>query len=118
MAARTYAGFFTHHQKTIILDAEPLNPASPGPDGKRRVVSFVGGLDLCDGRYAAFGSVSMWSGNGSMRFSFASFYLTLAVAIALHGLVNAVVVADVASNMETWSMQSQCTDVVHKPVAG
>jgi phospholipase D1/2 len=37
---------FTHHQKTIIVDADP----QPGHD-KRRVVAFVGGLDLCDGRY-------------------------------------------------------------------
>lgn len=31
---------FTHHQKTIVVDAED-----------RRIVSFVGGIDLCDGRY-------------------------------------------------------------------
>lgn len=40
---------FTHHQKTLIVDA-----ALPGGDRwspKRRIVSFVGGLDLCDGRY-------------------------------------------------------------------
>jgi phospholipase D1/2 len=38
---------FTHHQKTIIVDA-PL----PGADtGRRRIMSFVGGIDLCDGRY-------------------------------------------------------------------
>ncbi|EFJ35104.1 hypothetical protein SELMODRAFT_165923 [Selaginella moellendorffii] len=36
---------FTHHQKTIIVDA-------PGRSHQqRRVLSFVGGLDLCDGRY-------------------------------------------------------------------
>ncbi|GBF94843.1 phospholipase D gamma [Raphidocelis subcapitata] len=46
---------FTHHQKTIIVDAPP--PARPPPNAhphvarKRHVVSFVGGLDLCDGRY-------------------------------------------------------------------
>ncbi|KAJ1415918.1 Phospholipase D/Transphosphatidylase [Sesbania bispinosa] len=36
---------FTHHQKTIILDSkiEGLK--------KRKVISFIGGLDLCDGRY-------------------------------------------------------------------
>ena len=44
----TIGAMFTHHQKTIILDA-PL----PGDDdsGQRRVMSFVGGIDLCDGRY-------------------------------------------------------------------
>ncbi|KAH9299271.1 hypothetical protein KI387_030953, partial [Taxus chinensis] len=35
---------FTHHQKTVSLDA-PLS------DGTRQVVSFVGGIDLCNGRY-------------------------------------------------------------------
>lgn len=37
---------FTHHQKTIIVDAE-----SEIPGGMRRIVSFLGGIDLCDGRY-------------------------------------------------------------------
>ncbi|KAJ7565055.1 hypothetical protein O6H91_02G045900 [Diphasiastrum complanatum] len=39
---------FTHHQKTIIVDA-----AVPGGEeyNERRLVSFVGGIDLCDGRY-------------------------------------------------------------------
>jgi phospholipase D1/2 len=35
---------FTHHQKTVIVDADAGN-------GKRKVVAFVGGLDLCGGRY-------------------------------------------------------------------
>ncbi|KAJ7234779.1 hypothetical protein O6H91_10G068700 [Diphasiastrum complanatum] len=39
---------FTHHQKSVIVDA-------PVPGGEkynqRRIVSFVGGIDLCDGRY-------------------------------------------------------------------
>lgn len=43
----TIGTMFTHHQKTIIVDA-PL----PGSDtGRRRIMSFVGGIDLCDGRY-------------------------------------------------------------------
>ncbi|EFJ26601.1 hypothetical protein SELMODRAFT_441825 [Selaginella moellendorffii] len=40
---------FTHHQKTIIVDA-PL-PGAQGDSQQRRIVSFVGGIDLCDGRY-------------------------------------------------------------------
>ncbi|XP_062199434.1 phospholipase D alpha 1-like [Phragmites australis] len=36
---------FTHHQKTVTFDA-----ATPGTDD-RHVVSFIGGIDLCDGRY-------------------------------------------------------------------
>ncbi|CAL1360752.1 unnamed protein product [Linum trigynum] len=38
--------FFTHHQKTLTLDS-PM----AGTIGDREVVSFVGGLDLCDGRF-------------------------------------------------------------------
>uniref|UniRef100_A0A453J6R5 Phospholipase D n=1 Tax=Aegilops tauschii subsp. strangulata TaxID=200361 RepID=A0A453J6R5_AEGTS len=34
---------FTHHQKTVIVDADAGN-------GKRKIVAFVGGLDLCGGR--------------------------------------------------------------------
>ncbi|KAL3632948.1 Phospholipase D alpha 4 [Castilleja foliolosa] len=37
---------FTHHQKTITADAR-VGPASRA----RELVSFIGGLDLCDGRY-------------------------------------------------------------------
>ncbi|KAF7072674.1 hypothetical protein CFC21_077775 [Triticum aestivum] len=37
---------FTHHQKTVTLDA-----ATPGTADARHVVSFIGGIDLCDGRY-------------------------------------------------------------------
>ena len=35
---------YTHHQKTVICDAED-------GDGSRRVVAFIGGLDITDGRY-------------------------------------------------------------------
>ncbi|KAG8391734.1 hypothetical protein BUALT_Bualt01G0217900 [Buddleja alternifolia] len=35
---------YTHHQKTVIVDADAGND-------KRRIIAFVGGLDLCDGRY-------------------------------------------------------------------
>ncbi|CAM6118209.1 unnamed protein product [Calypogeia fissa] len=38
---------FTHHQKTVIVDA----PVPNSRRGQRRIVSFVGGIDLCDGRY-------------------------------------------------------------------
>ncbi|KAE8705101.1 Phospholipase D alpha 1 [Hibiscus syriacus] len=38
---------FTHHQKIIVVDAALPN----GDPEKRRIVSFVGGIDLCDGRY-------------------------------------------------------------------
>ncbi|KAH0662792.1 hypothetical protein KY284_027723 [Solanum tuberosum] len=38
---------FTHHQKIIVVDS-----ALPsGESEKRRILSFVGGIDLCDGRY-------------------------------------------------------------------
>jgi phospholipase D1/2 len=35
---------YTHHQKTVIVDAD-------AGYGRRRIIAFVGGLDLCDGRY-------------------------------------------------------------------
>ena len=41
------AGAYTHHQKTVICDAE--DPHSI--DGRRKLVAFVGGLDLTGGRY-------------------------------------------------------------------
>ncbi|KAK6941658.1 Phospholipase D/Transphosphatidylase, partial [Dillenia turbinata] len=38
---------FTHHQKTVMVDYEMPNKESE----QRRIVSFLGGIDLCDGRY-------------------------------------------------------------------
>lgn len=35
---------YTHHQKTVILDAD-------AGCNRRKIIAFVGGLDLCDGRY-------------------------------------------------------------------
>ncbi|XP_068649656.1 phospholipase D gamma 1-like [Aristolochia californica] len=35
---------YTHHQKTVIVDVDAGN-------NKRKIIAFVGGLDLCDGRY-------------------------------------------------------------------
>ncbi|TVU31948.1 hypothetical protein EJB05_23660, partial [Eragrostis curvula] len=35
---------FTHHQKTVIVDADAGNY-------RRKIIAFVGGLDLCGGRY-------------------------------------------------------------------
>ncbi|TYI54745.1 hypothetical protein E1A91_D11G095100v1 [Gossypium mustelinum] len=35
---------YTHHQKTVIVDADAGN-------NHRKIIAFVGGLDLCDGRY-------------------------------------------------------------------
>jgi len=37
---------YTHHQKTIVTDAPPLDES-----GRRRLIAFVGGLDITDGRY-------------------------------------------------------------------
>lgn len=38
---------FTHHQKIVVVDGEMPSEGSQ----QRRIVSFVGGIDLCDGRY-------------------------------------------------------------------
>jgi phospholipase D1/2 len=41
---------FTHHQKIVVVDHDmPRRPS--GASRRRRIVSFVGGLDMCDGRY-------------------------------------------------------------------
>ncbi|KAJ8907931.1 hypothetical protein NDN08_008034 [Rhodosorus marinus] len=42
----TVSGIFTHHQKIIVVDA-PI----PGRDDKRRILSYLGGLDLTSGRW-------------------------------------------------------------------
>ncbi|MDD0193460.1 hypothetical protein PSY30_23425, partial [Shigella flexneri] len=42
------ATMFTHHQKTVVVDSEIVGG---DPSQKRRILSFVGGIDLCDGRY-------------------------------------------------------------------
>ncbi|KAG6545000.1 hypothetical protein Mapa_013692 [Marchantia paleacea] len=39
---------FTHHQKVVVVDAPALPPYSPE---QRRIIAFVGGIDLCGGRY-------------------------------------------------------------------
>ncbi|KAF9590320.1 hypothetical protein IFM89_033738, partial [Coptis chinensis] len=38
---------FTHHQKIVVVDDEVPYRGTQ----QRRIISFVGGLDLCDGRY-------------------------------------------------------------------
>ncbi|ONK62965.1 uncharacterized protein A4U43_C07F10000 [Asparagus officinalis] len=35
---------FTHHQKCVLVD-------TPSPGNNRKITAFIGGLDLCDGRY-------------------------------------------------------------------
>ncbi|KAJ1296842.1 hypothetical protein BS78_01G333200 [Paspalum vaginatum] len=41
------ATMFTHHQKTVVVDGG----GAPGPNAPPGLVSFLGGIDLCDGRY-------------------------------------------------------------------
>lgn len=38
--------FFSHHQKTLTVDTRVENSPS-----NREIMSFIGGVDLCDGRY-------------------------------------------------------------------
>jgi phospholipase D1/2 len=35
---------FAHHQKCVIVDTQ-------GSGNNRKITTFIGGLDLCDGRY-------------------------------------------------------------------
>ncbi|XP_050384992.1 phospholipase D gamma 1-like [Argentina anserina] len=41
---REVGTIYTHHQKTVIVDADAGH-------NRRKILAFVGGLDLCDGRY-------------------------------------------------------------------
>ncbi|KAK9147680.1 hypothetical protein Scep_006437 [Stephania cephalantha] len=43
-AKQQEAAIYTHHQKTVIVDADAGN-------NKRKIIAFLGGLDLCRGRY-------------------------------------------------------------------
>ncbi|ONK78090.1 uncharacterized protein A4U43_C02F14210 [Asparagus officinalis] len=50
----SFPTLFAHHQKTISMDcntAELYNIAGEDSCGDREIISFLGGLDLCDGRY-------------------------------------------------------------------
>lgn len=42
---------FSHHQKTITVDTRVHISSSSSSSTNREIMSFVGGLDLCDGRY-------------------------------------------------------------------
>ena len=42
----SFSGFYSHHQKTVICDA-----AFEEDESMRRIVAFIGGLDITDGRY-------------------------------------------------------------------
>ncbi|KAH6830791.1 phospholipase D beta 1 [Perilla frutescens var. hirtella] len=44
MKQREVGVIYTHHQKTVVVDADAGN-------NRRRIIAFLGGLDLCDGRY-------------------------------------------------------------------
>lgn len=41
---REVGTIYTHHQKIVIVDAD-------AGGNKRKIIAFLGGLDLCDGRY-------------------------------------------------------------------
>ncbi|KAK6115139.1 hypothetical protein DH2020_007408 [Rehmannia glutinosa] len=41
---RVVGTLYTHHQKCVIVDTQ-------GAGNNRKITSFIGGLDLCDGRY-------------------------------------------------------------------
>ena len=41
------SGMYTHHQKAVILDA----PSRKADSDKRRLIAFIGGLDLTGGRW-------------------------------------------------------------------
>ncbi|GAA0147122.1 phospholipase [Lithospermum erythrorhizon] len=43
-AKKQEVGIYTHHQKTVIVDVDADN-------SRRKIIAFLGGLDLCKGRY-------------------------------------------------------------------
>eukprot|EP00891_Asterochloris_glomerata_P005063 jgi/Astpho2/5063/fgenesh1_pm.00071_%23_10_t len=53
----TLGAMFTHHQKTIVMDVDPArwsgqaNRPLKSQGTMRQLIAFVGGIDLCDGRY-------------------------------------------------------------------
>eukprot|EP00096_Caligus_rogercresseyi_P003408 TRINITY_DN1636_c0_g1_i1.p1 TRINITY_DN1636_c0_g1~~TRINITY_DN1636_c0_g1_i1.p1 ORF type:complete len:786 (+),score=221.15 TRINITY_DN1636_c0_g1_i1:88-2445(+) len=46
LASEFVSSCYTHHQKTIIMDTDPEEEGQ-----LRRIMAFVGGLDITDGRY-------------------------------------------------------------------
>ncbi|GAA0168061.1 phospholipase [Lithospermum erythrorhizon] len=44
MKQKVVGSFFTHHQKCVLVDTQASG-------NYRKVTAFIGGLDLCDGRY-------------------------------------------------------------------
>lgn len=44
MAVQVVGTFFTHHQKCVLVDTQAYG-------NNRKITAFLGGLDLCDGRY-------------------------------------------------------------------
>ena len=44
------AGMFTHHQKSVVMDAPQAEGSPASAKAPLRLVAFMGGLDLCDGR--------------------------------------------------------------------
>ena len=43
-AIQVVGTLFTHHQKCVIVDSQASG-------NNRKITAFLGGLDLCDGRY-------------------------------------------------------------------
>eukprot|EP01065_Artemidia_motanka_P014465 TRINITY_DN1839_c0_g1_i1.p1 TRINITY_DN1839_c0_g1~~TRINITY_DN1839_c0_g1_i1.p1 ORF type:complete len:1172 (+),score=237.19 TRINITY_DN1839_c0_g1_i1:99-3518(+) len=109
----TTAACFTHHQKCVILDQAPLMRSQ-----KRRVVAYMGGLDLTMGRYddpekSIFRTVHLPGGPHRN-----DFYQNCAADVKpeegprqpwqdIHGKLEGVIARDVADNFERrWKTQS------------
>lgn len=102
---------FTHHQKTVVLDV-----ADVGSSNTRRVVSFIGGIDLCDGRYddekhTLFGKLDTAYANDFLQHNFPNASLRLGGPREpwhdLHSKLEGPAAWDVLANFEQrWKKQS------------
>ncbi|XP_020584561.1 phospholipase D alpha 1-like [Phalaenopsis equestris] len=102
---------FTHHQKTVSLDI-----AEPGSSHCRRVASFIGGIDLSDGRYddekhTLFGKLDTAYVNDFLQHNFPDASLRLGGPREpwhdLHSKLEGPAAWDVLTNFEQrWKLQS------------
>eukprot|EP00996_Jenningsia_fusiforme_P000686 NODE_161_length_2951_cov_24.948656_g148_i0.p1 GENE.NODE_161_length_2951_cov_24.948656_g148_i0~~NODE_161_length_2951_cov_24.948656_g148_i0.p1 ORF type:complete len:700 (-),score=108.00 NODE_161_length_2951_cov_24.948656_g148_i0:75-2174(-) len=106
---------FTHHQKFVVCDAPALNPAEP----RRRVIGFLGGLDLTDGRFDTpshplFRTLPNWhNGDVYQPLPFDPKVGPREPWHDIHGRVEGPAVRDIMTNFEQrWSKETHKSNVL------